>query len=46
MTLGNLRDKNTALALFGLLLIAALLAWRVRAAMLIGISAPPARVRC
>jgi AGZA family xanthine/uracil permease-like MFS transporter len=37
VTLGNLTDKNTALALFGLLLIAALLAWRVRAAMLIGI---------
>ena len=32
-------DKSTALALFGLLLIAALLAWRVRAAMLIGILA-------
>src|ERR1022692_1055001 len=37
VTLGNLNDKNTALAIFGLLLIAALLAWRVRAAMLIGI---------
>jgi AGZA family xanthine/uracil permease-like MFS transporter len=37
VTLGNLHDKNTALAIFGLLLIAALLAWRVRAAMLIGI---------
>jgi AGZA family xanthine/uracil permease-like MFS transporter len=35
--LGNLSDKNTALALFGLILIAALIAWRVRAAMLIGI---------
>jgi adenine/guanine/hypoxanthine permease len=35
--LGNLGDKSTALALFGLLLIAALLAWHVRAAMLIGI---------
>src|SRR5437868_4894849 len=35
--LGNLSDKSTALALFGLLLIAALIAWRVRAAMLIGI---------
>ncbi|MGB7761241.1 MAG: NCS2 family permease [Bryobacteraceae bacterium] len=42
VTLGNLRDKNTALALFGLLLIAALLAWRVRAAMLIGILATTA----
>jgi AGZA family xanthine/uracil permease-like MFS transporter len=37
VTLGNLHDKGTALALFGLLLIGALLAWRVRAAMLIGI---------
>jgi AGZA family xanthine/uracil permease-like MFS transporter len=39
VTLGNLSDKSTALALFGLLLISALLAWRVRAAMLIGILA-------
>jgi len=39
VTMGNLTDKSTALALFGLLLIAALLAWRVRAAMLIGILA-------
>jgi AGZA family xanthine/uracil permease-like MFS transporter len=39
ITLGNLGDKSTALALFGLLLIATLLAWRVRAAMLIGILA-------
>jgi AGZA family xanthine/uracil permease-like MFS transporter len=39
VTLGNLRDPGTALALFGLLLISALLAWRVRAAMLIGILA-------
>ncbi len=37
VTLGNLRDPGTALAIFGLLLIAALMAWRVRAAMLIGI---------
>lgn len=37
VTLGNLRDKNTALALFGLVLTAALLAWGIRAAMLIGI---------
>jgi AGZA family xanthine/uracil permease-like MFS transporter len=37
VTLGHLNDKSTALAIFGLLLIAALLAWRVRAAMLIGI---------
>ena len=42
VTLGNLRDPNTALALFGLLLIATLLAWRVRAAMLIGIFATAA----
>jgi len=37
VTLGNLNDARTALAIFGLLLMAALLAWRVRAAMLIGI---------
>ena len=37
VTLGNLRDPNTLLAVFGLLLIAALLARGVRAAMLIGI---------
>ena len=37
VTLGNLKDPSTALALFGLLLIGALMAWRVRAAMLIGI---------
>src|SRR5271166_1743150 len=35
VTLGNLRDKHTLLAVFGLLLITALLAWGVRAAMLI-----------
>jgi AGZA family xanthine/uracil permease-like MFS transporter len=39
VTLGNLRDKNTALALFGLALTAGLLAWGVRAAMLLGILA-------
>jgi len=39
VALGNLSDKSTALAIFGLILIAALLAWRVRAAMLIGILA-------
>jgi AGZA family xanthine/uracil permease-like MFS transporter len=39
VTLGNLSDKNTLLAIFGLMFIAALLAWRVRAAMLIGILA-------
>jgi AGZA family xanthine/uracil permease-like MFS transporter len=37
VTLGNLRDRNTLLAIFGLLLITALLAWNVRGAMLIGI---------
>jgi adenine/guanine/hypoxanthine permease len=42
VTLGNLNDKSTGLALFGLLLIAALLVWRVRAAMLIGILATTA----
>jgi len=42
VTLGNLHDKSTALAIFGLLLMAALLAWRVRAAMLIGILATAA----
>jgi AGZA family xanthine/uracil permease-like MFS transporter len=42
VTLGSLRDRSTALALFGLLLMAALLAWRVRAAMLIGILATSA----
>ena len=37
VTLGNLSSRSTALALFGLILIAAQMAWRVRAAMLIGI---------
>jgi AGZA family xanthine/uracil permease-like MFS transporter len=37
VTLGNVRDKNTLLAIFGLLAITALLAWGVRAAMLLGI---------
>jgi AGZA family xanthine/uracil permease-like MFS transporter len=37
VTLGNLRDPNTMLACFGLLLTAALLAWNVRGAMLVGI---------
>src|SRR3954452_10937974 len=36
VALGNLRDPSTALAVFGLVLTGALLAWRVRAAMLIG----------
>ncbi len=39
VTLGNLRDKNTLLAIFGLVLTSALLAWGVRAAMLLGILA-------
>jgi AGZA family xanthine/uracil permease-like MFS transporter len=39
VALGNLRDPNTLLAIFGLLLIAGLLAWGVRAAMLLGILA-------
>lgn len=37
VTLGNLRDPNTLLAVFGLFLISVLMAWQVRAAMLIGI---------
>ncbi len=37
VTVGNLRDKNTLLAIFGLLLTSALLAWGVKAAMLLGI---------
>jgi AGZA family xanthine/uracil permease-like MFS transporter len=37
VTLGNLREPQTFLALFGVLLMAALLAWRVRGAILIGV---------
>lgn len=37
VSLGNLRDPNTALAIFGLLLMAGLLAWKVRASILIGV---------
>lgn len=37
ISMGNLRDPHTALAIFGLLLMAALLAWRVRAAILLGV---------
>ena len=37
VTLGNLRDVNTLLAIFGLILMAALMAWGVRAGILIGI---------
>lgn len=39
VAMGNLRDPNTALAVFGLLLTAALLAWGVRAAILTGVLA-------
>src|SRR5215831_13745079 len=39
VTLGNLHYPGTLLAIFGLLLMGCLLAWRVRAAMLIGILA-------
>jgi AGZA family xanthine/uracil permease-like MFS transporter len=35
--LGNLRNPDTLLAIFGLLLIASLMAWKVRGAILIGI---------
>ena len=41
VTLGNLRDRNT-LSIFGLLATVALLAWGVRAAMLLGILATTA----
>jgi len=37
VTMGNLRAPGTLLSIFGLLLIAALLAWDVKAAILIGI---------
>src|SRR5580658_400037 len=37
VTLGNLRQPQTFLALAGVLLMAALLAWRVRGAILIGV---------
>lgn len=42
VTLGNLRAPAALLALFGLVLIAGLLAWQVRGAMLIGILATTA----
>jgi AGZA family xanthine/uracil permease-like MFS transporter len=42
VTLGNLHDPHTLLAVFGLLATAVLLAWRVRAAMLLGILATTA----
>jgi AGZA family xanthine/uracil permease-like MFS transporter len=37
VSIGNLRDPNTALAAFGILLIAVLQAWNLRAAILLGI---------
>ena len=37
VTMGNLRNPDTLLAIFGLLLIASLMAWNVRGAILIGI---------
>ena len=37
VTIGNFRDKSTLVAIFGLLLTTALLAWGTRAAMLLGI---------
>ncbi len=42
VALGNLREPNTLLAIFGLLVIATLSAWGVRAAMLLGILATTA----
>lgn len=39
VTMGNLRAPNTLLAIFGLVLISGLLAWNVRAGILIGILA-------
>ena len=38
VALGNLRDPHTVLAIFGLITMGALLAWGVRAAILIGIA--------
>ena len=42
VAMGNLRNANTALAILGLLLIAALLAWKIRGAILLGILATTA----
>lgn len=42
VTLGNLREPHTALAVFGILAIASLQAWGVRAAILLGILATTA----
>jgi adenine/guanine/hypoxanthine permease len=37
VTMGNLRNPNTLLAIFGLMLISSLLVWQIRGAILIGI---------
>src|SRR5580693_3988052 len=37
VTMGNMRNRDTLLAIFGLLLIASLMAWKIRGAILIGI---------
>lgn len=37
VTLGNLRDRGTLVAIAGLLIIATLMVWKIRGAMLIGI---------
>jgi AGZA family xanthine/uracil permease-like MFS transporter len=42
VTLGNVRDPNTLIAICGLLLIAALMAWKVRGAILLGVLAATA----
>jgi AGZA family xanthine/uracil permease-like MFS transporter len=42
VSMGNLRDPNVALAVFGILIIATLQAWKVRAAILLGILATTA----
>ena len=42
VSMGNLRDPNVALAVFGILVIATLQAWKVRAAILVGILATTA----
>ena len=46
VSMGNLRDPNVALAIFGILVIATLQAWKVRAAILIGILATTALGAC
>ncbi|MGP0070650.1 MAG: NCS2 family permease [Bryobacteraceae bacterium] len=42
VSMGNLRDPNVVLAILGILIIAALQAWKVRAAILLGILATTA----